>query len=201
MKLPGLLLPNTNILPRDGICSIDETFLSPDESQYYFEQLLVQTEWQQYQIRIFGKLLDQPRLTAWYGSAAYTYSGLRFEPKEMGESLLNLLHKVEAYTGKTFNSVLLNHYRNENDSMGWHSDDEKELGINPFIASLSLGAERGFHLKHKTIKQHKLKIQLNHGSLLCMSGSMQHHWQHALPKISKACGPRINLTFREILPS
>jgi alkylated DNA repair dioxygenase AlkB len=106
---------------------------------------------------------------------------------------------IEALSGFKFNSVLMNLYRNQKDSMGWHSDDEKELGSDPKIASISLGSSRTFQLKHKTQKQMKLKVALNNGSLLLMEGTMQHHWLHAIPKSTQECGPRINLTFRKII--
>lgn len=200
MKLPGLAYPPNNLLPLDGTCVLYEEFLSSDETAFFYKEILAQTNWQQYQIQLFGKKVDQPRLTAWYGSESYTYSGLKLEPQEMGDPLTLLHKKVETQCKHKFNSVLLNLYRDGRDSMGWHSDDENELGPNPTIASVSIGAERLFHLRHKTNKEKKLRIMLTNGSLLLMSGNMQHHWQHAIPKLTRNIEPRLNLTFRLINP-
>jgi alkylated DNA repair dioxygenase AlkB len=185
---------------KDASLTFDPNYMDSKQADYYYEHLLQQVKWEQYHIKMFGKTLPQPRLTAWYGEngAAYAYSGIELMPLPFTAELLLLKNSVEAYTKQEFNSVLLNLYRNQQDSMGWHSDDEKELGDFPFIASLSLGSSRNFQLKHKTDKLLKGKIELNHGSLLCMGGSMQSFWQHAIPKSSIACGPRINLTFRQI---
>jgi alkylated DNA repair dioxygenase AlkB len=165
-----------------------------------FKELREQIEWEQYHIQIFGKRMPQPRLTAWYGetNAAYSYSGIQLIPKAFTPCLLKIKAIVEEASEQKFNSVLLNLYRNQNDSMGWHSDDEKELGENPVIASLSLGETRVFQVRHKTQKALKGKLELTHGSLLIMKGNMQSNWQHAIPKSRKECGPRINLTFRKI---
>ena len=198
MKLPGFTIPEINLLPSQGICVLYENFLSYEVANDLFKLLLDQTEWKQLKIKIFGKELDQPRLTEWYGVEGYSYSGIRLEPNMMPPELCKLQEKLSEKCAYSFNSVLLNLYRNERDSMGWHSDDEKELGSNPTIASISLGAPRVFQIKHKTDKEKKYKLVLNHGSLLCMSGSMQHYWQHAVPKAHAQTGPRINLTFRQI---
>ena len=117
----------------------------------------------------------------------------------MSKSLLDIEQKLEAYTNETFTTVLLNLYRDGQDSNGWHADNEKELGVNPVIASVSLGASRFFHLKHNTDKSQKLKLELTHGSLLLMEGTTQHFWKHQIAKTAKAVAPRINLTFRKVL--
>ena len=121
------------------------------------------------------------------------------QPNPMSKSLLDIEQKLEAYTNETFTTVLLNLYRDGQDSNGWHADNEKELGVNPVIASVSLGASRFFHLKHNTDKSQKLKLELTHGSLLLMEGTTQHFWKHQIAKTAKAVAPRINLTFRKVL--
>ncbi|HSN23761.1 MAG TPA: alpha-ketoglutarate-dependent dioxygenase AlkB, partial [Methylomicrobium sp.] len=143
-----------------------------------------------------------PRLMCWYGDddAVYHYSGVKHEPLPWTAALSTVRIRIEAFIGGcTFNSVLANLYRDGRDSMGCHADDEKELGINPVIASLSLGDERMFRLHHKMRRSH-LDITLGHGDLLIMAGALQHHWLHALPKTRKVKNPRINLTFRRIIP-
>ncbi|WP_256078542.1 alpha-ketoglutarate-dependent dioxygenase AlkB [Massilia sp. YIM B04103] len=153
--------------------------------------------WRVDTIIVFGKAQAQPRLSAWYGEASYTYSGKTFHPLPFTPLLLEIKAAVEAASGCRFNSVLLNYYRDERDSMGFHSDDEPELGRNPAIASLSLGATRRFILKHKQ-RPLALKLDLTDGSLLLMAGALQHCWRHGINKSSRAHGPRINLTFRLI---
>lgn len=144
---------------------------------------------------MYGKQINVPRLTAWFGSGCYTYSGIQMQPHCWTELLLQIKDQVEAITGGSFNSVLLNLYRNGNDSVSWHCDDEPELGENPTIASLSFGATRSFQLKHKFTKQ-TIKLDLSHGSLLLMQDETQTHWLHCVPKTKKPTAARINLTFR-----
>jgi alkylated DNA repair dioxygenase AlkB len=191
----------TNLLPVDGICSLQDAFYAQERANELYRILMLEVDWKQYSIKIFGKIIPQPRLTAWYGEkeAAYSYSGIQLEPIPFTPLIEQIKADIEALSGYKFNSVLLNLYRNQNDSMGWHSDDEKELGPDPKIASVSLGSCRMFQLKHKTQKQMKLKVHLNNGSLLLMEGTMQHHWLHAIPKSTQESRPRINLTFRKIL--
>ncbi|NHZ97127.1 alpha-ketoglutarate-dependent dioxygenase AlkB [Massilia sp. CCM 8734] len=160
-------------------------------------RLVADTDWRAESITLWGKQHLQPRLTAWHGEAAYTYSGLRLAPLPLTPLLLELKHAVEAACGHRFNSVLLNYYRNERDSMGMHSDDEPELGAQPVIASLSFGASRTFILRHKGTKQ-TLKLGLNDGTLIVMSGNTQTYWQHGINKSTRTIGPRVNLTFRYI---
>ncbi|MCW8982386.1 MAG: alpha-ketoglutarate-dependent dioxygenase AlkB [Altibacter sp.] len=178
----------------------DPCFLSSEEASEYFKILLNETEWVQETITVFGKSHPQPRLTALYGERdkKYTYSNITMYPKPFSEALHNLKKKVETVSGSVFTTVLLNLYRDGTDSNGWHSDDEKELGTDPVIASVSLGAPRMFHLRHKFQKELKQKIILEPGSLLLMQGTTQHSWQHQIPKTKKAVAPRINLTFRKI---
>lgn len=148
---------------------------------------------------MFGKQLLLPRLTAWYGDKGYTYSGLYNKPQPWLPVLLDLKERVEQASGHTYNSVLLNLYRGGNDSMGWHSDDEAELGKEPAIASLSFGGERRFSFKHRTRKDLKpVSVILANGSLLLMHGPTQHHWLHHIPRTKHPVQPRINLTFRHV---
>lgn len=178
-------------------------FLPPAEADHLLLHLsdAAHIAWRQGSIRLFGKQVPTPRLSAWYGApgAVYTYSGLTLHPLPFTPALLSLKETIEqTVQPATFNSVLLNLYRNGADSMGWHADDEPELGQNPVIASVSFGAERRFLLRHKYQKNQKKELILQHNSLLVMQGSTQHYWQHALPKTSRTIGARINLTFRYI---
>ncbi len=165
-----------------------------------FDQLKTAIPWQQDDITVFGKTHPQPRLTALFGNEGkqYSYSNIVMQPHPWTPLLVYIRNEVEEVTAERFSTVLLNYYRDGKDSNGWHADNEKELGRNPIIASVSFGAERAFHLQHNTIKEQKLKINLEHGSLLMMKGATQHFWKHQIPKTTKPIGPRINLTFRVI---
>jgi len=192
MALLPLLLPRAELL-------FDPVFLPAAEATALLAQLTAEVAWEQRAIRLFGQEIPQPRLTAWYGDpdARYTYSGLAWEPRPWTAALRALRQRVEAATGARFNSVLLNQYRDGRDSMGWHADDESELGPAPAIASLSLGATRRFRLRARPgPRPAPLSLDLPGGSLLLMRGPTQQHWQHALPKTSRPVGPRLNLTFR-----
>ncbi|WP_266203763.1 alpha-ketoglutarate-dependent dioxygenase AlkB family protein [Pontibacter kalidii] len=172
-------------------------FIPAPENDVYFERLLQEVNWQQESIKMFGRQLPMPRLTAWYGDKAYTYSGLQNKPQPWLPVLQELRGKVEQACGQKYNSVLLNLYRTGQDSMGWHADNEPELGQQPSIASLSFGGERRFAFRHRTRKDLKpVPLILSHGSLLLMQGPTQHRWLHHVPKTAKAVQPRINLTFR-----
>ena len=163
--------------------------------------LVNDTAWRQEEITVYGKPYLQPRLSAWYGDLAYSYSGIRLEPLPWTPTLLDIKLRIESLVDHEFNSVLLNYYRDQNDSMGMHSDDERELGPQPVIASLSLGEERSFLLKHKSRKDLKtVKLALPAGSLLLMQGQTQSNWRHGINKERQPCGPRVNLTFRSIQP-
>jgi alkylated DNA repair dioxygenase AlkB len=163
------------------------------------QAIIDETAWRQEEITVYGKAYLQPRLSAWYGDLAYSYSGIRLEPLPWTPTLLDIKRRVETLVKHRFNSVLLNYYRDQNDSMGMHSDDEHELGPEPAIASLSLGEERTFLLKHKSRKALKtVKLALAAGSLLLMQGQTQQYWQHGINKERQVCAPRINLTFRSI---
>lgn len=165
------------------------------------DELIASVPWRQDTITVWGKRRLQPRLVAWYGDAgaSYTYSGLRLDPLPWTDTLMELKSLAESAANAEFNSVLLNHYRDQNDSMGMHSDDEPELGENPVIASLSLGEERVFVLKHRfRTELPPCRLPLASGSLLVMKGPTQANWKHGLPKERHACGSRINLTFRYV---
>lgn len=175
-------------------------FLTAETANSYFKDFKETVPWQQDDIKVFGKVYAQPRLTALFGDndKPYTYSGITMQPSSFTPGLLSLKHQIETMANIEFTSCLLNLYRNGKDSNGWHADNEKELGRNPVVASVSLGQERYFHLKHRTKKDLKQKILLAHGSLLLMRGETQHHWLHQIAKTAKPVGARINLTFRVI---
>ncbi|CAN5497561.1 alpha-ketoglutarate-dependent dioxygenase AlkB [soil metagenome] len=170
-------------------------------TQEIFSQLLTRTDWRAESITIWGKRHLQPRLIAWYGDtdSRYSYSGTELAPVPWTGLLAEIREQVEHVTGHSFNSVLLNYYRDQNDSVGLHSDNEAELGACPAIASLSFGETRTFTLKHKFNKSIKpLKLRLNDGNLLLMAGATQKNWVHGINKEARPCGPRVNLTFRKI---
>lgn len=174
----------------------------PESPERIKDALIDQTPWQAKPITLWGKTYLQPRLIAWVGDAgrSYTYSGSTMQAQPWTPLLSMLREAVQNAAGAQFNSVLLNYYRNERDSMGYHSDDEKELGPQPVIASLSLGQPRTFVLKHRTDQTLKpVRIKLASGSLLIMQGSTQTHWKHGIDKQSRPCGARLNLTFRKII--
>jgi alkylated DNA repair dioxygenase AlkB len=169
----------------------------PASPAQVLEQLIQETPWRAETIVLYGKRYLQPRLTAWFGEASYTYSGLTLAPAPMTPLLNDLRSTVEDLTGYRYNSVLLNYYRDGADSMGMHSDDEPELGPAPAIASLSLGATRTFILRHKLTKR-TVKIDLTEASLLLMAGDLQKYWLHGINKTAKPMGARLNLTFRYV---
>ncbi|MBT8182326.1 MAG: alpha-ketoglutarate-dependent dioxygenase AlkB [Eudoraea sp.] len=186
-------------LPESNIVYYPEFFCT-EESNHYFKLLLEKTSWQQDDITVYGKTYKQPRLTALYANnkETYSYSKITMTPHVFTKELLKIKSKVETVIDVYFTTCLLNLYRNGQDSNGWHADNEKELGKNPIIASVSFGAERLFKLKHKQHKSIKKDLILQHGSLLLMKGDTQHHWLHQIPKTKKEVGRRINLTFRII---
>ena len=175
-------------------------FFEAHRSNDFFEKLQREIPWQQDDITVYGKTHPQPRLTALYGNEGkpYSYSNIVMQPNAWNPLLMFIKNEIEDLVVENFTTVLLNFYRDGKDSNGWHADNERELGRNPVIASVSFGAERSFHLQHNTIKEQKLKITLEHGSLLLMKGTTQHFWKHQIPKTAKPIGPRINLTFRII---
>lgn len=181
-----------------------ENFLSQQEADVYFQELKANLIWQSSDIKIFGKTYQTPRLEAFYSeeNLAYSYSGKKLKINSFTEILNQLRTKIYTVFPENekveFNCVLANLYRNGNDSNGWHADNEKELGKNPLIASLSFGESRIFDLKHN-LSGEKLKFNLNHGSLIIMGGEFQHFWKHQIAKSKKIEKPRINLTFRKII--
>lgn len=169
------------------------------ESDLFLNNLKNNINWKQESMNMYGKQLNFPRLTAWYGDndKPYSFSGIKLSPQPWNEELLQIKNKIEQKALVNFNSVLLNRYRNGNDSISWHTDAEKELGKNPIIASVNFGATRKFQLRHIHTKE-KFEIELTHGSLLIMQGELQHFWQHQVPKTTQNVTERINLTFRVI---
>lgn len=195
-----MVLGLANLAPFDGDLHYLPGFYLSDQADEYYEQLSRNLDWQQEQLFIYGRWLPVPRLMAWYGDAEayYRYSGVLHQPQPWLPVLSLIQDDMQALCGQRFNSVLANLYRHGQDSMGSHADNEKELGQNPLIASLSFGDSRLLRFKHIKTGQ-KLDIDLQHGDLLLMAGELQHHWRHELPKTRKPKQPRINLTFRRIL--
>lgn len=186
-----------NLAPLDGELYLFKQFYPPDQAEYLLTELLNKLPWQEEKIFIFGKWVKVPRLMCWFGDpeAEYTYSGVKHTPLPWTPELLLMKAAIEQHCQHQFNSVLANLYRDGQDSMGCHADNEKELGLNPVIASLSLGDERVFKLHHNK-KKHHLDLILGSGDLLLMAGTLQHHWVHSIPKTKKPKSSRINLTFR-----
>lgn len=189
-----------NLLPKDGTVNYYGHILSVERANYYFQELFNSIEWKQDAAFINGKIIYTDRKVAWYGDKeySYTYSGTTKKALSWTKELLELKQLIEEKTGTNYNSCLLNLYHNGEEGMAWHSDDEKSLGKNTSIASLSLGAERNFAFKHKETKE-TVSLLLNHGSLLVMKGETQTHWLHRLPPTKLIKRPRINLTFRTII--
>lgn len=189
-----------NLLPRDGIVNYPGRVFSDKESATLFEALFATTPWQCDEVVLFGQKRILSRKVAWMGDAGFTYSysGTSKTASPWSAPLLAIRERVEELSSHAFNSCLLNFYHDGTEGMGWHSDDEKTLGRNPVIASVSFGAERPFRFKHRTTKE-VIPLMLENGSLLVMKGETQHHWLHALPKTTKVNAPRINLTFRNFL--
>ena len=192
---------DSNHLPFQGETVLYPDFISNQDADYYLEKLQKSLNWRHEPIRMFGKMVMQPRLTALYGDEdrPYGYSGISMIPHIWTDELKKLRKKLHDFTGVEFSHVLCNYYRDGQDSMGWHRDNEAVLGKNPSIASITFGVTRMFQIRHYETKVHKIEIPLTHGSLLMMSGESQHHWEHQIPKSKKVLGPRINLTFRKLL--
>ena len=182
--------------------AFDRDWMPAADAAMLFEALFGSIPWEVHRIRLFGRSVDSPRLSCWIGDpgAAYTYSGTRFVPRAWPPVLLPVRRRMARELGVDFNSVLANLYRDGRDAMGWHADAEAELGPAPVIASLSLGATRRFALKSRDAPPDKLTLDLPAGSLLVMSGQTQRRYRHALPRTARPVGPRINLTFRRVLP-
>ena len=190
---------SNNILTKYGTAIYYGKILSSEEANQYFDLLMQNIQWENDDLVFFGKHVTTKRKVAWYGESEYlyTYSSTTKRALAWTKELSELKQIVEKYAGTKFNSCLLNLYHNGNEGMGWHSDDEKPLGKNNTIASLSFGAERKFLFKHKQTKQ-IVTLVLEHGSLLLMKGATQSNWLHNLPKSKNIAQPRINLTFRTI---
>jgi alkylated DNA repair dioxygenase AlkB len=190
------------LMPDADVSYLDHLELAQPDTQV-LQRLIAKIPWRSEEVVMWGRRVPQPRLTAWYGDAgaSYAYSGIQLHPLPWTPILLDIKTRIEAAVGSIFNSVLLNYYRDHQDSIGFHSDDEPELGERPVIASLSLGEERTFVLKHKGAKfVRPVHLRLASGSLLLMKGDTQHCWRHGISKENRSCGPRINLTFRQIIP-
>lgn len=190
--------PGQNSVLSEGLLDYHPSLFDAAESREMLQMLIDTIDWKQQEIKMFGKMLKTPRLTAWYGDKHYTYSGIKNYPAPWTSELLAIKQRIEPVAGVLFNSVLLNYYRDSNDSMAWHSDDEHELGKNPVIASVSFGQERRFDIRHKHEKHRKHTILLENGSLLVMKDDLQHNWEHRIAKSTRAMKARINLTFRAI---
>tara|TARA_Y100001933_G_C18923583_1_gene532102 strand:- start:410 stop:988 length:579 start_codon:yes stop_codon:yes gene_type:complete len=189
-----------NLLPYDGTLSYNQNFYSDEKAIEIFNALKTYPEYEQRIIKIFGKEINAPRLEAFYSKNKqnYSYSGQTLQGNIFTPMIEDICMEVEAFTGACFNSVLINVYRDGQDSNGWHSDNEKELGINPVIASLSFGASRNIHFRHNKTNLKKT-IEMENGSIMVMGGTIQHHWKHQVPKTSKVKSTRINMTFRWII--
>lgn len=184
----------------DGWYIWEPDYFLPEQSDAYFGSFLAQLPWRGGEVQLFGKTFQIPRKQVYFADEgkAYSYSGKSLHLEPWNNEVNEIKEKLNQNLGHHFNACLANLYRDGNDSNGWHSDDEKELGINPIIASLSFGTTRAFQLKHKTTDE-RLNFELTHGSLLVMGGEMQHHWKHQLPKRKGVHEPRVNLTFRKII--
>ncbi|MFK7732343.1 MAG: alpha-ketoglutarate-dependent dioxygenase AlkB [Pseudomonadales bacterium] len=201
--MPGLFdeLTDARLPIDDAHIELFEEFDCGDDANKVMATLVDKVDWREEKITLFGKSYLQPRLFAWYGDerANYQYSGITLSPLAWIDELNHIKQRVSAHCGAQFNSVLLNYYRDHRDSMGMHADDERELGREPIIASLSFGATRVLKLKHKSRKDLKpLRIPLHSSTLMVMRGKTQQHWKHGIDKLSTPCGPRLNLTFRQI---
>jgi alkylated DNA repair dioxygenase AlkB len=194
MAFTSIPLPGADV-------TFDPHWLAPVEADALFTTLLGAVPWEIHRIRLFGRDVDSPRLSCWIGDpdASYRYSGTDFAPRPWPCALVGVRERLQRETGMDFNSVLANQYRDGRDRMGWHSDNERELGARPLIASLSLGAERRFVFRDRRNPASRHALVLPHGSLLLMAGETQARYRHALPATAHAVGPRINLTFRRIL--
>ena len=190
------------ILPLpDAVFEYYPNFFTNDEAEALFKKIHDETKWQHDEITIFGKKIAQPRLTCLFGNEGkpYSYSGITMHPNPWNPTLVYIKEKIEAIAQQHFTTALANLYRNEKDSNGWHADNEKELGRNPIIASVSFGEVRKFQLKHNNNPDAKLTLNLSHGSLLLMKEGSQIHYKHQIPKATQSKKDRINLTFRTIL--
>lgn len=197
---PSLFTEPRELLPVDGSAILHEQFLDPTQADCAFRELHETNPWESHDIIVFGKKYREPRLSTWHADdgVRYTYSNLERIPVPWTPLLRKLRELCERVSGATFNSVLVNLYRDGNDGVGWHADDEPENGPEPVIASLSLGASRRFDFQHRVLKRVE-SVQLNSGDLVVMSGASQSQWLHRIAKTKRPVGPRINLTFRKVI--
>jgi alkylated DNA repair dioxygenase AlkB len=179
--------------------TFDPAWLGENEAWALFEALYAALPWERHRIKVYGRTIDAPRLSCWIGDAAYKYSGTVFEPHPWPAALAPVRERLERELQGDFNSVLANLYRNGADRLGFHRDSEPELGPEPLIASVSLGATRRFRFRARQ-GAGTLGLELSHGSLLVMTGATQRNWLHAVPPTARTVGPRINLTFRHVAP-
>lgn len=188
------------LLPMDSSALLHPAGYEEAHANTLFKKLLEEIPWEQKQVRMFGKLIDQPRLVAWFGDndASYTYSGLTLNPHPWTPTIDECRRRCEELAGVSFNSGLANLYRNGQDTVSWHSDDEPELGSEPVIASVSLGSARRFDFRHVS-GEPTIKTELQSGSIVIMSGKSQSHWKHQIPRTKRVETPRINLTFRQVI--
>ena len=179
---------------------IEDNFFNSNQSDELLNKLIKNLSWESMMIKMFGKDLKIPRLQCWIGDEGcdYKYSGKKLNRQDWSSELLQIRKKIFKDLKIDFNSVLANYYRDGKDSMGWHSDDEKELGPNPTIASISFGSERNLYFRNKITKE-TISIPQAHGCLIVIDGKTQKNWQHSIKKTQKIIGPRINLTFRNII--
>ena len=194
-------MKSTNLLPGDGVVQHFKGFFSTDQSDIFFNDLLNTVEWEQRPIKIFGREVLQPRLTAAFADKGvkYGYSGVLLQSAGWISPMKTIKDACEAFTGLRFNTALVNQYRNGNDYMGWHRDNEKNLGIEPAVLSISLGATRKFQLRRYDSKKELISLELGHGDMLLMTGPVQKFWEHRLPKAGGIEQPRINVTFRRVI--
>ena len=200
MSTPSLFSDRRELLPFDGSALLIPKFLLPGQTEPLFKQIMNETVWEKPEMVMFGKKYSQAGLSTWYTDTEipYVYSGITRQPHQMTVALANILRLCEDATSASFNSVLVNLYRDGNDSVSWHADNEEINGSEPVIASVSLGATRRFDLRHKESGE-TVRVDLEDGSLLVMSGLSQHCWVHQIAKTKSKVGPRINLTFRQVI--
>lgn len=200
MSTPSLFSDQRELLPFDGSALLIPKFLLPGQTEPLFQQIMNETVWEKPEMVMFGKKYSQAGLSTWYTDTEipYVYSGITRQPHQMTVALANILRLCEDAISASFNSVLVNLYRDGNDSVSWHADNEEINGSEPVIASVSLGATRRFDLRHKETGE-TVRVDLEDGSLLVMSGLSQHCWVHQIAKTKAKVGPRINLTFRRVV--
>ena len=202
MSTPSLFSDQQELLPFDGSALLFPKFLEPTQTSQIFQQIMDETPWEMPEMVMFGKKYPQAGLSTWFTNTGvkYVYSGITRVPHAMTPMLTRVLDRCASKSGAEYNSVLVNLYRDGNDSVSWHSDNEEINGSEPTIASVSLGTTRRFDLRHKESGE-TLRVDLEDGSLLVMSGLSQHCWVHQIAKTKSKVGPRINLTFRRVVTS